>query len=140
MTLKYSSETNSFDSWNWNAGVGFSYTIWDSGKRKAVKDNAEIDLKKYEIESKSDIEDKVIEIKSKYEEVKSYEKVVESRREKVKKMEEKFEITKIKYDNRYIGSDDFLKDENELQQMKISALNAEMEYVYKISEYKSLLQ
>ncbi len=140
LTVSYNSEQNSFNEWDLKAGVGFEYTIYDFGKRKAEKSNAVIALKQYELESQNEISDKIIEIRAKYEEVKAYEKIVKSKKEKIVKMEEKFEITKIKYENRYIGSDDYLKDENELQESRISALNSELEYLYKYSEYTNLLQ
>jgi outer membrane protein len=140
LNVSYNSEQNSFNDWDLKAGVGFEYTIYDFGKRKAEKSNAVIALKQYELESQNEISDKIIEIRAKYEEVKAYEKIVKSKKEKIVKMEEKFEITKIKYENRYIGSDDYLKDKNELQESRISALNSELEYLYKYSEYTNLLQ
>ena len=140
LTVNYSSEENSFDEWDLKAGVGFEYTIYDFGKRKSEKSNAVIALKQYELERENEISDKKTEIRSKYEELKAYEKIVKSKKEKIVKIEEKFEITKIKYENRYIGSDDYLKDENELQKSRIESLNSELEMFYKYNEYKNLLQ
>lgn len=140
LTINYSSEENSFDDWNLRGGVGFEYTICDFGKRKAEKSNAVIALKQYEAERENEISDKKTEIRAKYEELKAYEKIVKSKKEKIAKIGEKFEITKIKYDNKYIGSDDYLKDENELQKSKIESLNSELEMFYKYNEYKNLLQ
>lgn len=140
LNISYNSEQNSFNDWEWKAGVGFEYTIYDFGKRKAEISNAEVYLKQYELERENEISDKKIEIRSKYEELKAYQKIVKSKKDKIKKLEEKFEITKIKYENRYIGSNDYLKDENELQESRISALNSELEYLYKYSEYNNLLR
>ncbi|MGM0508693.1 MAG: TolC family protein [Fusobacteriota bacterium] len=131
---------DSFKDWNWRAGISISYDIYDWGSKKASYEKNQNDIKISELDEKEKEREITLEIKEKEKELEGYDLLIDSQKKSVESLEESYKIDKIKYENRYISTLDFLKNENELTSSRIELINLEMDYYITYYEYQNLIR
>jgi len=131
---------DSLNDWEWSLGINLSYDLYDWGTKKATlvqSENTEkikkLNKKDEEITLKNNIDEK-------YYELENYNILLEAMQKSVESLEEVLKIDKIKYENRYISTTDFLKSKNQLTTEKIEFMNLKMNYYMTYYEYKNLIE